>query len=232
MKLNQIPVVHSIVSRWRHADIAKSHSQASLDSSAAGSPEKRPDPIPTPPSPKSPSKKSVRISEVDLPHRHAREDKGKGREKAVASTPAVPVGLPSPPPSPRISLRPRPAERCSSGGPTSHEEIGEVFRQYGSVSVNETFECADAVDPVRLLTLSRRTLLAEARARGGNALTDEVWEYTVSKRGKTAYVVKVDYRANAVLMKGEGFSDPQKPVAIEIAKTKGVNGLMTVTSRR
>lgn len=58
------------------------------------------------------------------------------------------------------------------------------------------------------------------------------WEYTVSKRGKTAYVVKVDYRANAVLMKGEGFSDPQKPVAIDIAKTKGVNGLMTVTSRR
>ena len=128
--------------------MAKSNSQASLDSTAAGSPEKRPDPIPTPPSPKSPSKKSVRISEVDLPPRRAREDKGKGREKTAASTPADHVGLPSPPPSPRISLRPRPAERCSSGDPASHKEIGEVLGQYGTVSVNETFECADAVDPV------------------------------------------------------------------------------------
>jgi hypothetical protein len=57
------------------------------------------------------------------------------------------------------------------------------------------------------------------------------WEYTVSKRGKTGYVVKIDYTAGAVFMEGEGFSDPQKPVAIDIAKTKGVNGLMTVTNR-
>jgi hypothetical protein len=32
-------------------------------------------------------------------------------------------------------------------------------------------------------------------------------------------------------MKGEGVTDPQKPVAIEVAKSKGINGLMTVTSR-
>jgi hypothetical protein len=57
------------------------------------------------------------------------------------------------------------------------------------------------------------------------------WEYTVSKRGKTGYVVKVDYTATAVLTTDEGATDPQKPVAIDIAKTKGVNGLMTVTSR-
>ncbi|KAG9093966.1 hypothetical protein FS749_013368, partial [Ceratobasidium sp. UAMH 11750] len=105
------------------------------------------------------------------------------------------------------------------------------FRRYGPVSIHETFECTDAVDPVRLLTLSRKELLSETRARGGNALADEVWEYTVSKKGKTGYVVKVEYSACAALMKGEGVADPQKPVAIEIAKTKGVNGLMTVTSR-
>lgn len=195
MKFHQIPVVHGIVRRWRHADMDKSTSEASLDL-AAGTPEKRPVPIITPPSPKPPSKKSVRISEVDLLHRHTRDEKGKGPERAAASAPAVPVALPSPPPSPLLSLRLRPADRCSSGEPASHPELGEVFRQYGSVSINETFECADAVDSVRLfvylytqpdlraygmyalqvrlLTLSRRTLLAEARARGGNALVDEV----------------------------------------------------------
>ncbi|KAG9104496.1 hypothetical protein FRC06_001877 [Ceratobasidium sp. 370] len=222
MKLHQIPSIHGLVMRWRH----HSDKPASED---ADSPERRPSPMVTPPSPKSPSKRSVQISEPDI----VRADKGKGRKADIASAPAVPT-LPSPPPSPpapRISLRPRPASKCSSGEPASHPEIGEIFRRYGPVSIHETFECTDAVDPVRLLTLSRKELLSETRARGGNALADEVWEYTVSRKGKTGYVVKIDYTACAVLTKGEGVSDPQKPVAIDIAKTKGINGLMTVTSR-
>ncbi|KAG8770223.1 hypothetical protein FRC12_004429 [Ceratobasidium sp. 428] len=227
MKLHQIPSIHGLVLRWRH------HADKSHPDDEVQTPERRPTPLATPPSPKSPSKRSVQISEPDI---IPRVDKGKGRKVDAASAPAVPTtatatALPSPPPSPRINLRPRAPNRCSSGAPASHPNLGEVFRRYGSVSINETFECTDAVDPVRLLTLSRKTLLSEARARGGNALADEVWEYTVSKRGKAGYVVKVEYNAAAVLMKGEGFTDPQKPVAIEIAKTKGVNGLMTVTSR-
>ncbi|QRW05374.1 pyridine nucleotide-disulfide oxidoreductase [Ceratobasidium sp. AG-Ba] len=223
MKLHQVVSIHGLVQRWR---------QHSDKGSNAGKEKDLNEPV-APPSPKSPSKRSVQISE---PPEVARANKGKRRKTeppAAGSAPAVPqASLPSPPPSPRITFRPRPANRCSSGGsPISHPELGEIFRRYGTVYVNETFECTDAVDPVRLLTLSRKTLLSDARARGGNALADEVWEYTVSKRGKNGYTVKVEYTATAVLMKGEGITDPQKPVAIEIAKTKGINGLMTVTSR-
>jgi hypothetical protein len=57
------------------------------------------------------------------------------------------------------------------------------------------------------------------------------WEYTVSKRGKSGYTVKIDYTAGAVFVAGDGAHDPQKPVAADIAKTGGVNGLMTITSR-
>ncbi|KAG8747872.1 hypothetical protein FRC10_010491 [Ceratobasidium sp. 414] len=224
MKLHQMPSIHGLVMRWRH----HADKPASDDTY---SPERRPSPSPmvAPPSPKSPSKRSVQINEADI----IRVDKGKGRKADNAPAPA-PTTLPSPPPSPpapRISLRPRPPSKCSSGVPTSHPELGETFRRYGPVSIHETFECTDAVDPVRLLTLSRKELLSETRARGGNALADEVWEYTVSKKGKTGYVVKVDYTACAVLMEGEGIADPQKPVAVNIAKTMGVIGLMTVTSR-
>jgi hypothetical protein len=161
MKLQQIPVVHSLVMRWRHLDADKAASTTSVDPTTA-TPEKRPAPTTTPPSPKSPSKKSVQISEGDnvtrrvqisegdIIHKHERVDKGKGRKTENAAAPAVPTALPSPPPSPRISFRPRPADRCSSGTPTSHPEIGEISGRYGTVIINETFECTDAVDPVRL----------------------------------------------------------------------------------
>ncbi|KAB5593019.1 hypothetical protein CTheo_3573 [Ceratobasidium theobromae] len=191
-------------------------------------------PVRTPPSPKSPSKKAVRITEAESPQqRRESSGKGKAREISVPTGPAASApALPSPPPSPpthRIGLRPRPADRCSSGLPVTHIQLGEVSKRLGIVHVQETFECENAVDPVRLLTLSRGTLINDARARGGNALVDEVWEYTVSKRGKAGYVVKVLYTAGAALV--EGTTGPQKPVALDIAKTKGINGLMTLTSR-
>ncbi|CAE6526111.1 unnamed protein product [Rhizoctonia solani] len=207
-------------------DSTKSASDPALD----GQGNSNDDPVRAPLSPKSPSKKSVRISEAESPPRQNSSVKGKGREVVANPGPAASMPqLPSPPPSPRIQIRPRPRNRCCSGDPVSHPDIGEVSKKYGSVHAHETFECEDAVEPVRLLTLTRRTLVNEARARGGNALVDEVWEYTVSKRGKSGYTVKVDYTAAAAFV--DGVHDPQKPVAIEIAKTKGINGLMTVTSR-
>ncbi|CAE6436457.1 unnamed protein product [Rhizoctonia solani] len=229
MKLHQIPAIHNIVTRWRRPQTGKSASDPALDAQAASN--DRPQPVQAPPSPKSPSKKSVRISEAGSPPIHNSSIKGKGRELANYGPAASMPQLPSPPPSPRINIRPRQASRCFSGEPISHSHVGEVVKKCGPVHVHETFECEDAVEPVRLLTLSRRTLVNEARLRGGNTLIDESWEYTVSKRGKSGYTVKVDYTAGAVFITGNGAHDPQKPVAVDIAKTGGVNGLMTITSR-
>ncbi|KAG8740578.1 hypothetical protein FRC11_000187 [Ceratobasidium sp. 423] len=227
MKFNQIPAIQNIITRWRQLPhTAQSASDPALDAQESSDDN----PVRAPPSPKSPPKKLVRISEAGSPPRHNSSVKGKGREVVANSGPAASMPqLPSPPPSPRIQFLSRTRHRCCSGDPVSHPYLGEVSKKYGPVHVHETFECEDAVEPVRLLTLTRRTLVNEAQARGGNALVDEVWEYTVSKHGKSGYTVKVDYTAAAAFV--DGAHDPQKPVAIETAKTKGINGLMTVTSR-
>ncbi|KAF8761412.1 Pyridine nucleotide-disulfide oxidoreductase [Rhizoctonia solani] len=211
MKLHQIPAIHSIVTRWRRPQNGKSASESAFDIQQANDHSQS---AQAPPSPKSPSKKS-----------------GKEREVNNSGPAASMPQLPSPPPSPRINIRPRQASRCLSGEPVSHSHTGEIVKRCGPVHVHETFECENAVEPVRLLTLSRRTLVNEARARGGNTLVDESWEYTVSKHGKSGYTVKVDYTAAAVFIIGDGAHDPQKPVAIDTAKTGGVSGLMTITSR-
>ncbi|EUC65545.1 pyridine nucleotide-disulfide oxidoreductase domain protein, putative [Rhizoctonia solani AG-3 Rhs1AP] len=229
MKLHQIPVIHSILLRWRpHND--KSASDPALNALADSNSHSPP--VRAPPSPKSPSKKSVRISEAGSPPQPTSSIKGKGREVVASPGPAASMPhLPSPPPSPLFSRRSRSGDRCCSGEPVTHPQLGEIYKKCGPVRVHETFECENAVEPVRLLTLTRRRLVNEAQARGGNALVDESWEYTVSKRGKSGYTVKVDYSAGAVLVAGDGAHDSQKPVAIDIAKTKGINGLMMVTSR-
>ncbi|KDN34299.1 hypothetical protein RSAG8_12593, partial [Rhizoctonia solani AG-8 WAC10335] len=231
MKFNQIPAIRSIVLRWRpHTD--KPASDPTLDA-PANSNEHSP-PVRIPPSPKSPSKKSVRISEAGSPPQRTSSFKGKGREVVINSGQAASMPhlhLPSPPPSPPFNRRSRSGDRCCSGEPITHPQIGDVFKKCGPVRIHETFECENAVEPVRLLTLTRRRLLNEAQARGGNALVDESWEYTIFKRGKSGYTVKIDYAAGAVFVTGDGAHDPQKPVAIDIAKTKAINGLMTVTSR-
>ncbi|CAE6431224.1 unnamed protein product [Rhizoctonia solani] len=228
MKLHQIPAIHSIVTRWRRPQNGKSASESAFDIQQANDHSQS---AQAPPSPKSPSKKSVRISEANSPPRHILSSKGKEREVNNSGPAASMPQLPSPPPSPRINIRPRQASRCLSGEPVSHSHTGEIVKRCGPVHVHETFECENAVEPVRLLTLSRRTLVNEARARGGNTLVDESWEYTVSKHGKSGYTVKVDYTAAAVFIIGDGAHDPQKPVAIDTAKTGGVSGLMTITSR-
>ncbi|CAE6418851.1 hypothetical protein RSOLAG22IIIB_01197 [Rhizoctonia solani] len=228
MKLHQIPAIHSIILRWR-PHTGKSASDPALD--APKDLNSHSPPVRAPPSPKSPSKKSVRISEAGSPPQPTSSIKGKGREVVANPGPAASMPqLPSPPPSPLLSRRSR--NRCCSGEPITHPQIeDQISKRFGVISAHETFECLDAVEPVRLLTLTRRRLVDEAQARGGNALVDESWEYTVSKRGKSGYTVKVDYTAGAVFITGDGAHDPQKPVAIDIAKTKGINGLMTVTSR-
>ncbi|CAE6472681.1 unnamed protein product [Rhizoctonia solani] len=229
MKFHQIPAIHSIITRWRQPQTGKSASDPALNAPADSNGQSLP--VRAPPSPKSPSKKSVRISEVESPPRQNSSVKGKGREVVADHGPAASMPqLPSPPPSPLLPRRSR-SNRCCSGEPATHSQLGEIVKKCGPVHIHERFECEDAVDPVRLLTLTRRTLVNEARVRGGNALVDETWEYTVSKRGKSGYTVKVDYSAGAAFVTGDGAHDPQKPVAIDIAKTKGINGLMTVTSR-
>ncbi|CAE7101806.1 unnamed protein product [Rhizoctonia solani] len=226
MKLHQIPAIHSIILRWR-PHTGKSASDPALDAPEDSSEP----PVRTPPSPKSPLKKSVRISEAGSPPQPTTSLKGKGREVINSGPAASMPQLPSPPPSPLLNRRSRSGNRCCSGEPVTHPQIGDVSKQCGPVRIHETFECEDAVDPVRLLTLTRRRLVNEAQSRGGNALVDESWEYTVSKRGKSGYTVKVDYTAGAAFITGDGAHDPQKPVAIDVAKSKGINGLMTVTSR-
>ncbi|KAH7311185.1 hypothetical protein B0J17DRAFT_687678 [Rhizoctonia solani] len=215
MKFNQIPAIHSIITRWRQPQTGKSASDPALDAPADSNSHSLP--VRTPPSPKSPSKKSVRIFEVESPPRQNSSVKGKGREVVAERGPAASMPqLPSPPPSPLLNRRSR-SNRCCSGEPVTHSQIGEIVKKCGPVHLHERFECEDAVDPAIY------TCISDLRANR--------WEYTVSKRGKSGYTVKVDYSAGAVFVTGDGAHDPQKPVAVDIAKTKGINGLMTVTSR-
>ncbi|KAJ1310821.1 hypothetical protein OPQ81_009340 [Rhizoctonia solani] len=212
MKINQIPAIHSMIQRWRQPQTDKSTSDPALDVSM--NPNNHSPQVGAPPSPKSPSKKSARG--VLCPTL--------AQQRRCHSCPPRPL-------PPGFNFAHDQQTDAARGEPVTHPHVGDVFKRCGPVRIHETFECEDAVEPVRLLTLTRRTLVNEARARGGNALVDEVWEYTVSKRGKSGYTVKVDYIAGAALVTGDGAQDPQKPVAIDIAKTKGINGLMTVTSR-
>ncbi|ELU43290.1 pyridine nucleotide-disulfide oxidoreductase domain-containing protein [Rhizoctonia solani AG-1 IA] len=235
MKLHQIPAIHSIVTRWRRPQNGKSASESAFDIQQANDHSQS---AQAPPSPKSPSKKSVRISEANSPPRHILSSKGKEREVNNSGPAASMPQLPSPPPSPRINIRPRQASRCLSGEPVSHSHTGEIVKRCGPVHVHETFECENAVEPVRLLFSKRlekdMTYLRHALIHVHNLrLTSRAnrWEYTVSKHGKSGYTVKVDYTAAAVFIIGDGAHDPQKPVAIDTAKTGGVSGLMTITSR-
>jgi len=104
-----------------------------------------------------------------------------------------------------------------------------VSTQKFSVSREDQFVCASAVDVSKLLRACRSTLLDQARTIGANVLVEEQWYTSIiptKNRADGPYKVQVHYSANAAW---SDRCDPGRPVALD--QSRGVPGLMTILKR-
>ncbi len=65
------------------------------------------------------------------------------------------------------------------------------YEERGTFSIERVFVCRGGVNTVRLLQLTRITLLEEGQLRGANALVDESWNCEVFRRSEDVYEVRV-----------------------------------------
>jgi len=118
----------------------------------------------------------------------------------------------------------------SGSEPITHPCLsGAVSTQKVSVSREDQFLCASAVDVPKLLRACRSTLLDQARTIGANVLVEEQWYTSIvppKSRGDGPYKVQVQYSANAAKSDRR---DPGRPVALD--QSKSVPGLMTIIKR-
>jgi hypothetical protein len=125
--------------------------------------------------------------------------------------------------------------RCieiTSGPARTHSTLLDtISTAHGArLAHKDVFICKGAVDVVKLLVLSRRTLYATAKECGGNVLLDEQWCCKISQpkfRKQNRFRVKIQYSATAAR---SYWPDPQRPVQTNAAK--GIDGLMTILHRK
>jgi hypothetical protein len=121
----------------------------------------------------------------------------------------------------------------SSGEPQTHPSLtgdGVTCAERVDIELNENYVCVGAVDVVKLLRCSRTKLFEKASFWNANVLIDEQWDCTIcgpKHRRDGTFRVHIRYSASA---SRSSRPDPQKPVALE--KAKSVPGLMTVLPRR
>jgi len=155
----------------------------------------------------------------------------------------------SPPPSPRTSSsrltlqnithafirirrvrEDRQIVSTSGPEPITHSCLNNAVSTHKvSVSREDQFVCASAVDVPKLLRACRSTLLDQARTIGANVLVEEQWCTSIippKNRAGGPYKVQVQYSANAAC---SDMRDPGRPVALD--QSKGVPGLMTILKR-
>ncbi|CAG7847427.1 SubName: Full=Uncharacterized protein {ECO:0000313/EMBL:CCA68187.1} [Serendipita indica DSM 11827] len=117
-----------------------------------------------------------------------------------------------------------PVLTCASGQPTTHPALADVeYEELGAFSIERVFVCRGGVNTVRLLQLTRRSLLEEGQMVGANALVNESWSCDVFRRSKDVYEARIRYSAS---MAKAYKNSPSKPVAIKEAK--GIPGMMTI----
>jgi len=114
--------------------------------------------------------------------------------------------------------------------PITHPSLNNAVSTHKvSISREDQFVCAAAVDVPKLLRACRSTLLEQARTIGANVLVEEQWCTSIippKNRTGGPYKVQVQYSANAAQSDRR---DPGRPVALD--KSKGVPGLMTILKR-
>ncbi|EIW78542.1 hypothetical protein CONPUDRAFT_60488 [Coniophora puteana RWD-64-598 SS2] len=126
----------------------------------------------------------------------------------------------------------------SSGAPQTHPcfahdvDLTSAMQPQRRVPLvhGDTFVCTGGVDVPRLLRASRASLLDKASLLGANVLVDESWTCTIRQpkmRRDGTYRVQVRYNASA--SRSNTTPDPQRPVALD--KAKSVPGLMTILQR-
>lgn len=114
--------------------------------------------------------------------------------------------------------------RCDSGSPTTHAVIADIeYNELGSFSIERVFVCQGGVNTVRLLQLTRKSLLEEGQMVGANALVNEMWSCEVFQRSREVYEVRIRYGASIAKAYR---NPPSEPVAVKEAK--GIPGLMTI----
>ncbi|KZP04553.1 hypothetical protein FIBSPDRAFT_848709 [Athelia psychrophila] len=100
------------------------------------------------------------------------------------------------------------------------------------VGHEDIFVCKNAVDLEKLLFLSRKSLYAVAKDNGANVLLDEQWRCKITHpkfAKQNRFRVKVQYSAT---MARSCWPDAQKPVEIDVASSRGIDGLMTILERK
>ncbi|EPQ60928.1 hypothetical protein GLOTRDRAFT_124670 [Gloeophyllum trabeum ATCC 11539] len=130
----------------------------------------------------------------------------------------------------------RPQKRCrhciknNSGPARTHSALeGRLTTRNGRLVHRDTYLCSGAVDVEKLLYLSRRELYSIAQDCGGNVLLDEQWSYEICHptfRRQNRYKVTIQYSAT---IGRSCWPDTQRPV--QLAKAKGIAGLMTILDR-
>jgi len=119
----------------------------------------------------------------------------------------------------------------SSGRARTHACLLDTVTVSGPrITHKDMFLCQDAVDLVKLLYLSRRSLYAAARESGGSVLLEEQWRCRISRpkfKRQDRFRVKIQYSATVAQ---SYWPDAQRPVEIEAAK--GIEGLMTILVRK
>ncbi|CAG7851123.1 SubName: Full=Uncharacterized protein {ECO:0000313/EMBL:CCA74321.1} [Serendipita indica DSM 11827] len=97
------------------------------------------------------------------------------------------------------------------------------YNELGSFSIERVFVCQGGVNTVRLLQLTRKSLLEEGQMVGANALVNEMWSCEVFQRSREVYEVRIRYGASIAKAYR---NPPSEPVAVKEAK--GIPGLMTI----